>query len=133
MYGSDVENCIRHLEDPSDEFEINMRQMTTESNDHYVERFKANAHTVEVDKGGHFSCSRELIYCEDDDDHTTAETVKEEHKLKAIILLRRVDEARYKKVISDLKYVAHLGRDEYPTSVAGTFDLLNRRSSQIDF
>ena len=34
--------------------------------------------------------------------------------------------------MSDLKEGSHLGRDEYPKSVAGDFDLLNRASIQLD-
>ena len=57
---------------------------------------------------------------------------REEDKFKAVIFLKRADEGRYKKLMSDLKEGSHLGRDEYPKSVAGDFDLLNRASGQLD-
>ena len=104
-----------------------MRQQSSESNDHYVERFNANVQTLNLAKGGHFFCSRALVQCEDDD-ITETEKYNEEQKLKAAILLKRSDEGRYKKLLGYLKDRAHLGRDEYPTSVASTFDLLNRMS-----
>ena len=50
----------------------------------------------------------------------------------AAILLKRSDEARYKKLLSDLKNGSNISRDEYPITVAGAFDLLNRTSGQLD-
>ena len=34
---------------------FNMRQQKNESNDHYLERFNSNVHTVDMAKGGHIS------------------------------------------------------------------------------
>ena len=66
---------------------LNMRQQSSESNDHYVERFNANVQTLNLAKGGHIFCSRALVQCEDDDDITETEKYNEEQKLKAAILL----------------------------------------------
>ena len=83
-------------------------------------------------KGGHIFCSSELVKCEDIDNILDAETATEEQKLMAVIILKRSDEARYKKLLSDLKDGSNLSRDEYPITVAGAFDLLNRTSGQLD-
>ena len=38
-----------------------MEQYPVKANDHYLERFKANIHTVELAKGGHIFCSPKLL------------------------------------------------------------------------
>ena len=111
---------------------INMRQYATESNDHYIERFKSNVHTVELAKGGHIFCSHELVQCASEDDITDEEINRESEKFKAIICLRRSDDSRYKQTIEDLKRSVHYGRDEYPKSITAVHDLLNRQSGQLD-
>ena len=110
---------------------FNMRQQPNETNDHYLTRFKANVHTVEMAKGGHVFCSHELLSCVDDDAPTDVEISREEKKMKAIILLKRPDESRYKSLLEDLKKGAHRGRDEYPTTVTDAFDLMNRDSDEL--
>ena len=60
------------------------------------------------------------------------EIVREEDKFKAMIMLKRSDDSRYKNLMSDLKSGAHLGRDEYPKSVAAAHDLMNRSSGQME-
>ena len=111
---------------------LNMRQQDNESNDHYVERFKANVHTVELARGGHIFCSHELLDLPEDQVPSEEQIQKEEEMFKAIILLARSDEKRYKKLLTDLKDGSHLGRDEYPKSVAACFDLMNRTSGQLE-
>ena len=107
---------------------FNMRQQANESNDRYTQRFKANVQTVELAKGGHMFISHELLDCPNDEDPTVEEMVREEEKFKAIIMMKRSDESRYKNLMSDLKNGDHLGRDEYPKSVAAAYDLMNRSS-----
>merc|ERR1712127_508753 len=109
-----------------------MRQYKTESNNHFMERFKTNIHTVELAKGGHIFCSHKLSECEDDDSPTIVEMKAEEEKLKVILLLKRADEHRYKKLLTDLRDGLHLGRDEYPKNISASYDLLNRSSGQLD-
>ena len=57
---------------------FNMRQQQNESNDHYLERFSSNVHTVDMAKGGHIFCSHELIECKDQDSITDHEKKVEE-------------------------------------------------------
>lgn len=91
---------------------FNVKQFPNESNDRYVERFKSNVQTVELVKGGHIFCSRELVQSVSDEDITNEEIEAENEKLKAFIMLRRSDEGSFKKLLNDLKEGAHLGRDE---------------------
>ena len=99
---------------------FNMRQQQNESNDHYLERFNSNVHTVDMAKGGHIFCSHELIECEDQDSITDHKKKVVEEKLKSIIFLRRSNDTRYKDLATDLKKGSYLGRDEYPKTVSGT-------------
>ena len=73
-----------------------------------------------------------MIECEYQDSITDHEKKVEEEKLKSIIFLRRSDDARYKDLATYLKKGSYLGRDEYPKTVAGTYDLLNRHSGELD-
>ena len=112
---------------------VNTRQQQSESNDHYMERFKSNVNTLEMAKGGHIFCSRELVKIDKDKANPTDHQVsEEEEKFKAAIFLRRSDDVRYKDLINDLKSGSHLGRDEYPITAASCFDLLNRHSGELD-
>lgn len=97
-----------------------------------MERFKSNVHTVELAKGGHFFCLRKLLKCDDDDSPTFAEIKAEKEKLKAILLLKRADEQRYKKLLTNHRDGSHLGRDEYPKNISAAYDLSNRSSGQLD-
>ena len=44
---------------------------------------------------------------------------------------RNSDEGRYKGLVSKLQESSWLGKDEYPTTVAGMYALLTRHSGQI--
>ena len=52
--------------------------------------------------------------------------------MKVIFFILRADENRYKDLLKDLKSSACRGRDEYPTTVTSTFDLLVRESGILD-
>jgi len=62
-------------------------------------------------------CLRELLKCENDDNPTDNEITCEEEKFKSVISLKRSDEARHKKIVTDLKEGTHLGRDDHPSTV----------------
>ena len=90
---------------------VNMKQQQSESNDHYMERFMSNVHTLEMARGGHIFCTHELVRCEDGQDPTDQQYAEEE-RFKAAIFIRRSDENRYKTLLDGLKNGSHLGRDE---------------------
>jgi hypothetical protein len=64
----------------------------------------------------------------EDDEATEEEIEIEENKFKAICNIKRGDPNRYKSFLNDLKHAAYVGRDEYPDTPAGAFDLMVRRS-----
>jgi hypothetical protein len=64
----------------------------------------------------------------EDDEATEEEIEIEENKFKAICNIKRGDPNRYKSFLNDLKHAAYEGRDEYPDTPAGAFDLMVRRS-----
>ena len=109
---------------------FSMRQGQFESNDSYLERFNSNIKTLEMAQGKHVLCATDLM--DKNSDVPTAQEIRnEEEKFKAILFLKRSDEGRYKELISKLQESSWLGKDEYPTTVAGMYALLTRHSGQI--
>ena len=109
---------------------FSMRQGQFESNDSYLERFNSNVKTLEMAQGKHVLCANELM--DKESDLPTAQEIRnEEEKFKAILFLKRSDEGRYKELTSKLQESSWLGKDEYPTTVAGMYALLTRHSGQI--
>ena len=107
---------------------LTMRQGETESNSDYLKRFKSNAETVKLMCGLDFFVSREVIgkaFFSDDDKKESTE------KLKAMIMLKRADNKRFGDLKKRLREASDVGRDEYPTTVAGAYDLLVRTQDQI--
>ena len=60
---------------------------------------------------------------------TDEDKLAEEQKMKAMIFLLGADPPRYSSLLRTLEDGLHLGRDEYPTSVAATFELLQKTST----
>ena len=52
-------------------------------------------------------------------------------KLKAMIMIKRSDDGRFGNLKNRLKEANDVGRDEYPITVAGAYDLLVRTQDQI--
>ena len=63
-------------------------------------------------------------------DATVEEIKKEKQKFKSMCFLQRADMNRYGELIEDLKKSGHRGRDEYPETIAGAYELLVRTSKQ---
>ena len=90
---------------------FSMRQGQFESNDSYLEIFNSNIKTLEMAQGKHILCATDLM--EKDSDVPTAQEIRnEEEKFKAILFLKRSDEARYKDLVSKLQESSWLGKDE---------------------
>ena len=97
-----------------------MKQGPHESNEHYLDRFKANITAVELTQGDHIFYSPGLTGL-DRGEANIQMIHEEEGKNKAHLLLRNADENRYKGLIEELRKSALLERDEYPTTVVSMF------------
>eukprot|EP00555_Chaetoceros_dichaeta_P015393 CAMPEP_0198275326 /NCGR_PEP_ID=MMETSP1447-20131203/64102_1 /TAXON_ID=420782 /ORGANISM="Chaetoceros dichaeta, Strain CCMP1751" /LENGTH=154 /DNA_ID=CAMNT_0043970089 /DNA_START=87 /DNA_END=552 /DNA_ORIENTATION=+ len=104
-----------------------MRQGENETNDNYLTRFKSSAKTLKLAGGDHIFVSKEMlgIY----DLGTATKKKKMTEKIDSFFILRCdgiSERLRYKKLLEDLRSSANRGRDEYPTTLTGAFDLLVR-------
>ena len=54
------------------------------------------------------------------------EVKDEAENFKAICFIIRADETKFKKYLDDLKSSAYLGKEEYPKTLAATYNLLVR-------
>ena len=104
-----------------------MKQGENESDSNYMKRFETNLETLITAGGKHIMCSPDLMD-KDGDEGTEEEIEIEENKFKAICYIKRGDPNRYTSLLNDLKHAAYVGRDEYPDTPAGAFDLMVRRS-----
>ena len=55
----------------------------------------------------------------------------EVEKFKAMMFLKQSDKSGHGKLLSDLQDGAYVGRDEYPLTLAGAYDLMIRRSGAL--
>ena len=107
------------------------KQQPHESNNAYLTRFKSMSRTLAIAGGEHILVSDEMLG--KNIGTATADEVKDEkERFLAIYFILRSDENRYKKLLEDLKSSGNRGRDEYPTTLTGAFDLLVRESGEYD-
>ena len=112
-----------------------MKQGPSESNEHYMERFKANITAIELTKGDHIFYSPGMTGKERGD-HNKESILEEEERNKALLLLRNSDDNRYKGLMDELRKSALLERDEYPTTIADMYEVMmkyDQRSNQSSF
>ena len=100
-----------------------MKQGNSESNDTYVERFKNNVMTMNMVQGGHVFFSPGIVG-KSLTDASTEVKLESKESCMAILLLINADPSRYSALMSSLKAGANLGRDEYPKTVAGMYELM---------
>ena len=102
-----------------------MRQGQTEPDDSYVERFKNNVATVEMVQGSNLFYSPGIV-----GKSYSLATKQEIYNAKeanlAALMLINADPGRYGDLASNLKKGANLGRDEYPKSIAGMYELMTK-------
>jgi hypothetical protein len=104
-----------------------MKQGESESDSAYMKHFEMNVETLITAGGKHILCSPDLM--EKEDEEPTAKEIDiEENKFKAICFIKRSDPNRYRSLLNDLKHAAYVGRDEYPDTPAGAFELMVQRS-----
>ena len=106
-----------------------MKQGPNESNEYYMDRFKANITAIELTKGSHIFYSPDLTSVERTD-ATPVNIQAEEERNKAILLLRNADDTRYKGLVVELRKSALLERDEYPTSIANMYEVMVKFDSK---
>ena len=103
---------------------LTMRQGENESNDKYLTRFKSNIQTTELAGGKDFLSPTTWLGVY----HSQQEKNDEREKFLAMMFLSRSDQRRYDSVADRLQQQMNLGIDQYPTTIATTFDLLVRES-----
>jgi hypothetical protein len=106
---------------------VKTEQYSHESDDDYMKRFKASVETLISAGGRQVLCSTEIME-KKGQTPTVAEKLTEEEKFKAICFLKQSDKNRHGALLRDLQNGAYVGRDEYPTTPAGAYDLMIRRS-----
>jgi hypothetical protein len=107
---------------------FSMRQGANEANDVYLRRFNHNVLTLELASGG---CA---IVPDGISGHPTNndnDKVTLRESVKAMLLLKRSDDARYYELKKRLEEGALLGRNEYPKTLSAMYDLLVRNSGLL--
>ena len=102
-------------------------QNNNESDDDFIKRFKAAVETVITAGGKHIFCSPTIME-KAGSVATSVETATEVERYKAICYLKQSDKKRHGDLMDELQNAAYVGRDEYPTTTAGAYDLMARRS-----
>ena len=108
-----------------------MKQGQSESNKHYLKRFKANVNTVELAKGDHIFCLDELLLRAYGDTPTDCEIETEKERCKAILLLKNSDDKRYGDLAQRLRKGSYLARNEYPEPVASMYKLMAKHAGHV--
>ena len=109
-----------------------MRQGGSESDDNFVERFKDMVTTVEMVHGENVFYSHGITGVPFKD-ATAEEKLAAKEANQAVLLLMNSDPVRYGGLSSNLKDSADLGRDEYPKTLSGMYELMvkfNRHNSR---
>ena len=109
----------------------NIRQGVNESNDSFCKRIDAYALTLTLAGGGHVMCSPELVVATDKDKVTEEEKAVEEDKFKTMLMILRSDPTRYGRLQESLFEGVYKGRDKFPPTVTGAYDLLQHIASDV--
>ena len=105
-----------------------MRQGETESNDKFLTRFKSNVQTVELSGGNDFLIPLKWL----DSHHSERDKFEEKQKFLAMLFLSRSDQKRFGHLLVSLQKQMNLGIDQYPVTLALSFDLLIRESGVFE-
>jgi len=99
------------------------RQGLTKLDEEYLNHFNSQLKNLELSSGDHMIYSPKLLKktlggakLSDDD------IEKDKEKFRAICFLVRLDENRYRNLLISLRKSVFLGRDEYPKTLASTYD-----------
>ena len=124
---------------------LNMRQSKTQSNEDYYRQFNEQVSIVELAGGGniffnpdvyakHGSSLYDNVDLADGDTKVVPSPTgveEEKERFKAILFLMRSCDDKYGDLKTRLANAAVLGEDNYPTTVADTYYLLNQTLIQI--
>ena len=108
-----------------------IKQGINESNDSFQKRVDAASLTLTLIGGEHFLCNPDLIETVDPLKPTEQEINHEIEKVKSMVMVLRSDPARYNALHDSLMDGVYKGRDEFPTSVTGAYELLQHTSTDI--
>ena len=108
-----------------------IQQGATESNDSFRKRVESSALTLGLAGGAHVFCSPKLVETENEDNVTETEVKVEVEKVKAMVMLLKADPVRYGTLQEDLCLSVYKGRDEFPTTLTATYDLLQHTSGKL--
>jgi hypothetical protein len=109
---------------------VNMHQGNNESDDSVLKRAKSAVETLVLAGGRHVLCSPDIMDTVVLNNPTDQEISIEEERFRAIHLLQIADPQRYSSLNEDLQHGSYLGRDEYPETTSGAFELMVRRSGR---
>ena len=102
---------------------IKMRQGVNDYNSNYLEWFKSYLQTLILAVSGHIICSDDTV--EKLPSTATNDIIEaEENKFKAIWFIMHSDSGRYSELLKVIKESTYLGRDEYPTTLTSTYEML---------
>ena len=107
-----------------------MNQGTNESNDHFLDRFKSNLAALDLAGGGHIFVSPTII-CEKIEDMSESEIAEETERSHATLLLLCSDKDRYGDLAASLNSGTLRGRDEYPETLVGIYQLMIKHASTL--
>ena len=108
-----------------------IKQGVNESNDSFRKRVDAASLTLTLVGGEHFLCSPELIVTADPLKPTDQKINHEIEKVKSMVMVLRSDAMRYNTLHDSLMDGVYKGRDEFPTTVTGAYELLQHTSTDI--
>ena len=91
----------------------------------------ASALTLDLAGGSHVLCSPDIIIAKDKNVITAKEVDVGVEKVKAMIIFLKADPVRYGSLHDNLCQSVYRGRDEFPTTVTATYDLLQHTSGKI--
>ena len=110
---------------------VNMKQGQNEDCDDFYSRVKSNFEQLTLAGGEHvFDCSAFLAA--DIKNPTKQEKEKSIERFQSMGMLQCIDKTRFGKLLTNLDESMHVGRNEYPKTLANTYDLLVKTSGVVN-
>ena len=97
-----------------------------------MKKFNSKLENMILAGGGDILCSPQILGI-DMVSCTPMEINAEKERFKAMCFILRTDEFRYSELLEELRKGVYRGRDEYPTTVPNTYELLLRTSQQVGY
>ena len=107
-----------------------MKQGSHKSNDHFLDRFESNVAALELAGGEHLFISPKITGLKVDD-MSDAEIEVEKEKSQATLLLTCSDDSRFGDLSESLNAGMIRGRDEYPETMAGMYQLMIKHTTPL--